>query len=72
MQRVDHWLQLVDIFHGPQVRSSKEKHWDHLVHPHHFLGKLFIVGSYLKYIAYLEEPFRTFHFSITDGLHGFQ
>ncbi|MDZ7758940.1 MAG: DUF4338 domain-containing protein [Desulfovermiculus sp.] len=35
-------------------KSSKEKLWDHLVHTHHYLGKPFIVGSYLKYIAYLD------------------
>lgn len=35
-------------------KSSKEKLWDHLVRTHHYLGKPFIVGSYLKYIAYLD------------------
>jgi hypothetical protein len=35
-------------------KSSKEKLWDYLVHTHHYLGKPFIVGSYLKYIAYLD------------------
>jgi len=29
--------------------------WDHLVHTHHYLGHPWIVGSYLKYLVYLDD-----------------
>ena len=34
--------------------TPKEKLWDHLVHTYHYLGHPWIVGSYLKYMAYLD------------------
>jgi len=34
--------------------TPKEKLWDHLVHTYHYLGHPWIVGSYLKYLAYLD------------------
>lgn len=36
-------------------RTSKERLWDYLVHKYHYLGNPGIVGSYLKYIAYLDN-----------------
>jgi hypothetical protein len=33
--------------------TPEEKLWDHLVHTYHYLGHPWIVGSYLKYLAYL-------------------
>jgi hypothetical protein len=36
-------------------RTDKEKLWDYLVHKHHYLGNPGIVGSYLKYIVYLDD-----------------
>ena len=35
-------------------RSPEEALWDHLVDKFHYLARPWIVGSYLKYIAYLE------------------
>ncbi len=35
-------------------KSSREELWNYLVHKYHYLGKPLIVGSYLKYIAYLD------------------
>lgn len=35
-------------------RSPEEGLWDHLVHEYHYLGKPWIVGSHLKYLAYLD------------------
>ena len=35
-------------------KTSNEKLWDQLVHQHHYLGQPLIVGSYLKYLAYLD------------------
>jgi Druantia protein DruA len=35
-------------------RSPSEALWDHLVDKFHYLGRPWIVGSYLKYVAYLE------------------
>lgn len=35
-------------------RSPDEAMWDHLVDKYHYLARPWIVGSYLKYIAYLE------------------
>ena len=38
------------------VRGTREeKLWDYLVHTYHYLGKPWIVGSYLKYLAYLDD-----------------
>jgi len=34
--------------------TPEEKLWDHLVHTYHYLGHPWIVGSYLKYLAYLD------------------
>ena len=34
--------------------TPEEKLWDHLVHTYHYLGHPWIVGSYLKYMAYLD------------------
>lgn len=34
--------------------SAREKLWDHLVYTHHYLGFPWIVGAYLKYLAYLD------------------
>lgn len=34
--------------------SPKEGLWDHLVHEYHYLGYPWIVGSHLKYLAYLD------------------
>ncbi len=34
--------------------SPKEGLWDHLVHEYHYLGNPWIVGSHLKYLAYLD------------------
>ena len=34
--------------------TPEEKLWDHLVHTCHYLGHPWIVGSYLKYLAYLD------------------
>ncbi len=36
-------------------QTSKEKLWDQLVHQYHYLGRPLIVGSYLKYLAYLDD-----------------
>lgn len=36
-------------------RSPDEALWDHLVDKFHYLGRPWIVGSYLKYIAYIES-----------------
>lgn len=36
-------------------RSPDEALWDHLVDKFHYLARPWIVGSYLKYIAYLED-----------------
>ena len=36
-------------------RTDKERLWDYLVHTHHYLGNSGIVGSYLKYIVYLDD-----------------
>jgi hypothetical protein len=36
-------------------RTDKEKLWDYLVDKHHYLGNPGIVGSYLKYIVYLDD-----------------
>ena len=35
-------------------RSPDEALWDHLVDKYHYLARPWIVGSYLKYIAYLD------------------
>lgn len=35
-------------------RTDNERLWDYLVHHHHYLGNPGIVGSYLKYIVYLD------------------
>ena len=35
-------------------KTPDEGLWDYLVHSHHYLGHPHIVGSYLKYIAYLD------------------
>lgn len=35
--------------------SPEEALWDHLVDKHHYLARPWIVGSYLKYIAYFGE-----------------
>ncbi len=35
-------------------KTSREALWDQLVHRHHYLGRPLIVGSYLKYLAYLD------------------
>ena len=35
-------------------KSPKEKLWNHLVDSYHYLGKPLIVGSYLKYLVYLD------------------
>jgi len=38
------------------VRGTREeKLWDYLVHTYHYLGNPWIVGSYLKYLAYLDD-----------------
>lgn len=34
--------------------TPEEKLWDHLVYTHHYLGHPWIVGAYLKYLAYLD------------------
>ncbi len=34
--------------------SPNEKLWNYLVNSYHYLGKPFIVGSHLKYLAYLD------------------
>jgi len=34
--------------------SAREKVWDYLVYTHHYLGCPWIVGAYLKYLAYLD------------------
>jgi hypothetical protein len=34
--------------------TPEEKLWDHLVHTYHYLGHPWIVGSCLKYMAYLD------------------
>jgi hypothetical protein len=36
-------------------RTDNEKLWDYLVHNYHYLGNPGIVGSYLKYIVYLND-----------------
>lgn len=36
-------------------RTDNEKLWDYLVHTYHYLGNPGIVGSYLKYIVYLDD-----------------
>ena len=36
-------------------RSPNEGLWDFLVDKYHYLGRPWIVGSYLKYLAYLDE-----------------
>ena len=36
-------------------RSPEEALWDHMVDKYHYLARPWIVGSYLKYIAYLES-----------------
>ena len=35
-------------------KTSREALWDQLVHRHHYMGRPLIVGSYLKYLAYLD------------------
>jgi hypothetical protein len=35
-------------------RTSDEALWDYLVNTHHYLGRPWVVGSYLKYLAYLD------------------
>lgn len=35
-------------------RTPDEALWDYLVDTHHYLGRPWIVGSYLKYLAYLD------------------
>ncbi len=35
-------------------KSSSEKLWNQLIHEYHYLGNPHIVGSYLKYLAFLE------------------
>jgi hypothetical protein len=35
--------------------SPDEALWDHLVDKYHYLARPWIVGSYLKYVAYIEE-----------------
>lgn len=35
--------------------NPDEALWDHLVDKYHYLARPWIVGSYLKYIAYIEE-----------------
>ena len=36
-------------------RTPEEGLWDYLVDRHHYLGTPWIVGSYLKYLAYLDD-----------------
>ncbi|HCG77416.1 MAG: hypothetical protein COZ37_05950 [bacterium (Candidatus Ratteibacteria) CG_4_10_14_3_um_filter_41_18] len=36
-------------------RSPDESLWNYLVHKYHYQGYRFIIGSHLKYIAYLEN-----------------
>lgn len=36
-------------------RTNREHLWDYLVHKYHYLGNPGIVGSYLKYIVYLDN-----------------
>ena len=40
----------IDMVRG----SAREKLWDYLVYTHHYLGCPWIVGAYLKYLAYLD------------------
>lgn len=35
-------------------KTSKEKLWNQLIHQYHYLGRPLIVGSHLKYLAYLD------------------
>ena len=36
-------------------RSPEETLWDYLIDTHHYLGRPWIVGSYLKYLAFLDD-----------------
>ena len=66
-KRADRWNYIYDTseLHGKVSefgsltikmvrRSPDEGLWDHLIERFHYLGKPWIVGSYLKYLAYLD------------------
>lgn len=43
-------LTIHRVWHSPE-----EGLWNYLIHEHHYLGYPWIVGSHLKYLAYLDE-----------------